>query len=180
MIDHIWSVLCLRASVDSRTNNVSLLEVLEEIGTNAPQSPSGVGVAVQASLVSLWARTPAQTPARGTSRVFWERPGGGVDQIVPNVDLDLSTYERLRNIAEIYAVPYYGPGIYYLRVEFRESTAQPWKVTARVPVKFNFVGPVVPALAPLPKKKSPTKKAAPKKQSVKAKKRPAQTKKNQR
>jgi hypothetical protein len=58
MIDHVWTILCSRAVIDRDTNNMSLLEVIEQLTLGDASPPvEGEGLApIQLELVTLWTR----------------------------------------------------------------------------------------------------------------------------
>jgi hypothetical protein len=69
MIQHVWSVLCARAVIDSESNTISLFDVVEQIVAIGPGiaaiGPGAEGVApVSLELVTLWSRDSLDEAAR--------------------------------------------------------------------------------------------------------------------
>ena len=61
MINHIWSVLCQRSVIDSKSNNISLIDIFEklEVNLSVPVSEGKnkvkkINVPVNYEIVSLW------------------------------------------------------------------------------------------------------------------------------
>jgi hypothetical protein len=61
MPKHLWTVFCSKSILDRNTNNVSLIEVVEELTIGLTQgsaipSDNPVVIPITASLVTLWVR----------------------------------------------------------------------------------------------------------------------------
>ena len=132
MVEHIWSVLCLKQIVNKETNLVSLIEVLERLTGTGPTDESTV-VPIPMVLVSLWGRAALDQPSRGRSRVSVLAPGGEQLGDAVEYDIDLSGYTRMRNQITFNAFPVRGSGKYVFLVEL-ESNGQ-WLAQARLPLE---------------------------------------------
>ena len=137
MIRHVWSVLCLKSVIDSESNNISLIDVLEQlnlVGLPLPSPEDRIVVPVQYEMVSLFTRDDDGQPARGEMRLTLFGPSGrALDE--PNVvQIDLSVHERLRQRTRLAGLPIAGPGCYSFHVEYRNEGELPWQRAARVPV----------------------------------------------
>jgi hypothetical protein len=136
MIDHVWTVLCSRSVIDSERNNISLLDVIEQINVVGPAASPG-NVLLQSELVSLWARSEPKTPASGQGRARLVGPDG--KQLTQTLfPIDLSAFERLRTRAAITVLPIYGSGRYWVVVDLRENGEEVWKEVAKVPVNVVY------------------------------------------
>ena len=139
MLRHVWTVLCRTSSVDKDSNNISLLEVTEQLGgiLVGPVQPPALPFPL--TLVTLWCRSEPSTPVRGNSRLRVVGPDGA-DLIEPTVqDVNLMEHLRTRLRASLAAIPYSGPGFYEYVME-RETDTAAWEEVARVPleVKVEF------------------------------------------
>ena len=78
MIDHVWTILCSRAVIDRDTNNMSLLEVIEQLTLGDASPPvEGEGLApIQLELVTLWTRRRDDESESGRARIRFYRPSG--------------------------------------------------------------------------------------------------------
>ena len=139
MIEHVWSVLCTNSSIDQSSNNISLFAVIEEVqGLVTQPPPPGEAIPLQAQMVTLWTR-PSDQPTHGLTRAFWEPPNREPTQLGGDTDIDLTTFERLRTVAQINGLPFFGAGRYYFRLECREDGATDWHVVAHIPLTISVI-----------------------------------------
>ena len=146
MIEHIWSVVCERAIVNRDTNNVSMVEIVEEIGIphelNELMLEGKVGaIAVNLTIVSLWVRR--DVPERGHGRVMvegpsHERPTGrsGVSAFA----VDLWENARMRTIGKIGVLPFRGVGEYRFLVQLQQEGREMWEDVSSIPILVREVG----------------------------------------
>lgn len=154
MIRHVWSVLCAKSVTDSVTNNISLIDVVEQIAAVPPTTPSPQGtgmVLVPLEIVSLWARENPSIPARGRARVDLVGPNGAA---LANFqfEIDLSRFERLRTQGKMNGVPVVAAGLYSFIVSMQQGPQDSWLEVARVPLQM-ILG-TSPAEASLPTRPS--------------------------
>lgn len=140
MIRHVWSVLCAKSVTDNATNNISLIEVVEQIvavppNNPPPQSPGIVLLPLE--IVSLWARENPSVPARGRARVDLVGPNGAP---LTNFqfEIDLSKFERLRTQGKMNGVPVVAAGLYSFIVSMQQEPQDSWLEVARVPLQMVF------------------------------------------
>lgn len=138
MIDHIWSVLCSRSTIDTESNNVSLFNVIEQINpVGLPEGARGL-LPMEVEIVSLWVRD--DVPGRGFTRVVIETPSSSVEPSAEGmIDLSSETIKRFRTRQRLLGVPFEGHGQYWFRVEFRTEEATEWITVARIPVEMAHV-----------------------------------------
>jgi len=55
-LQHRWSILCRESSIDSQTNNISLFNILEQVGIDAEvfAEKKGGAIPMNLELVTLW------------------------------------------------------------------------------------------------------------------------------
>jgi hypothetical protein len=137
MIQHIWTVLCTRSSIDRQTNNISLFEVIEELRVEGLGGQPGV-VPCPLELVSLWTRSDPNVPTRGEARITLHTPGGQtpISQTQP---VDLQEYRRLRSRARVPGLPVDQAGVYMFVVECRELGQEQWLRVARIPLEVQVM-----------------------------------------
>ena len=106
----VWAILCRNAIIDQRSNNVSLIEVIDEITipvqipesiTNASDQPVMV---TDASLVILCARSDFNVPEKSLMRQRIVAPDGDEARTNEN-EIDLTDDVRLRAIGHIAGFP---------------------------------------------------------------------------
>lgn len=136
MIQHVWSVLCSKSSIDKETNNISLFEVIEQLqGEGWMGEP--VLVPYPLELVSLWARAEPNRPSRGEARVILHSPSG-TTKISATQQVDLSEFRRLRHRIKIPGLRVNGPGFYTFLVEVRQEEQEHWEPVARIPLEIQI------------------------------------------
>jgi hypothetical protein len=138
MIKIAWSVLCTRCVTDSATNNVSLMEVVEQLGIPPGLPVVGVVAPVQMDMVTLWYRENPNQPARGTGRIVLNRPDGTLGPPI-TFGVDLTQFLRVRSIGRIAGLELRGTGDYFFKVELRIEGQENWIEVSRVPLTVAVV-----------------------------------------
>lgn len=145
MIEHIWSVACSRALIEKETNNVTLFNVIEEITAEAkvPRADLPAGqpvVPIEFEVVSFWARTNVDEPARGLARIVVQPPDGQPNPIGDPYDIDLTEYQRLRTRAHFDGFRPGESGRYWFIIKKQERDGD-WEEVARIPIQFSMTFP---------------------------------------
>jgi hypothetical protein len=140
MIQHIWTVPCRVTITDQDTNNVSLIEVVEEINL-APAAvrfdPARPRLPLFFDVVTLWARERSDDPEVGFGRVLLFSPQGDL-LIEQSTEIDLREKRRLRTFGRIIEFPTRGPGVYHFRVERRAGDGEEWQLAAMIPLDVTI------------------------------------------
>lgn len=132
MIQHVWSVLCARAVIDSESNNISLFEIVEQLVAFGPEGEGFAPVSLE--LVTMWSRDSLEEAARGRARIRIVGPDGAQIGNAFEYEVDLTTFVRIRNRFRMAAFPIRGAGKYSLVVEAEQDSA--WLRVAQVPVQL--------------------------------------------
>ena len=127
---NVWTILCSQAITDTRSNNVSLINIIERMDVTLHESTFPEGKAINAKIpleiMSMWEKAD-DDPSEGTAVIeLIDATGkklGGVD-----VQLDLSESRRCRTQTHLDQFPITGPGRYVLRVAYREHDADEARV----------------------------------------------------
>lgn len=146
MIQHIWTVPCRVSLVDQESNNVSLIQVLEELGipTVMPPIPGPAMIPALFDVVTLWGREHEEQGAQGQARMSVISPTGEV--LVSRVyDVDLREFRRFRSVSRILGFPAPVSGRYGFRVERRVGADGQWEERAVIPLWVNLQRPEAPA-----------------------------------
>jgi hypothetical protein len=148
VIEHVWSVLCGKASIDRETNNVSLFDIIEQIQIEALQplpAEGNVLIPFTCELVSLWSRADPDVAAQGFARVTFQEHGreaewGAQAPVIGNeLPLDLlGDSKRLRTRIQIPGFPVRHGGYYFIAVEFRSADDPTWHLVTRVPLEVTI------------------------------------------
>ncbi len=142
MIEHVWTVLCARASIDKETNNISLFEVVEQLQVVGPRPPDDATVLIPVSmeLVTLWERTDWAIPTRGTARMALRLPDNQLYEAPLEMAVDLSTSPRHRSVMKFGAIPFRLPGVIRFEVSIRGDGQANWRIVAKVPLLLEMPG----------------------------------------
>jgi len=140
MIDHVWTVLCSYAVIDQDSNNVSLLNVVEQLNIEEEPSPEG-GITLPLEIMTLWARADLDRPARRRGRVTFLSPSGTANDGPWEIEVDLSEYHRNRTRGRLRALHVSESGRYVFRVELQGEDETEWRQVAAIPLEINFLPP---------------------------------------
>jgi hypothetical protein len=142
LIEHIWTVLCSRVITSSETNNVSLIEVTEELkleGTKRSDKESTdqsiIPLSVGLVLASLWSRMEDDKPIIGTGRDIMLTPSGkALGEHV--FKIDLSNHMRMRTMRNLVnlPIPVKESGKYRFRTELLDDESGTWKAVSNIPL----------------------------------------------
>ena len=133
MIEHIWTVICSRSIIDSETNNISLLETLEQLTIESPiESNEAATISVGFEIVSYWVRSNAEVGAKGRGNIVLENPAGASVNEIP-FEIDLDSYPRLRTRIKFFGFPA-TPGRYNFSVQVSTDEQTEWASVVKVPI----------------------------------------------
>jgi len=141
MIKLIWTVLCLRSIVDKSSNNVSLIDVLEEvkleqvIPRNKVESP--ILVPFPFYWVTLWARREDGRPGRGQVKDVIMSPSGKTVR-ESEYEVDLSKYKRYRFMRRLDGLPVGESGQYKFRTQVKDEKLGIWEDASVVPLEISI------------------------------------------
>ena len=140
----IWAILCKDAIVDKRSNNISLIQVLDEFMIPAPppepvtDTDRNQGILFDANLVVLWTRSDLNTPERAQMRSKIVAPNGSAAESVV-IDIDLTDIiTRARSIGHIAVLPHFTQeGEYVIRIEMKSPDSD-WEEAFELPLWVNI------------------------------------------
>jgi len=143
MAQLVWSVLCRKGVLDKYTNQMSLLDVIDEL-TIAPAGPIPPGaqdvfLAVQFHVVSLWMRSDLSMPESVRFRIVISGPDGR--SFGPEGDINLQDFARARHFMRFEALPFHGAGLYRFSIERYLADTADWEKLASVPLEVKIVYP---------------------------------------
>jgi len=144
MPHHQWSILCTRATVDKLTNNISLIEIIDEISVEVDPTvdlskplPTPLMLAVSAVVVSAYTRTDPSIPEKTIGRLTLHGPPGSSLFTPANFDIDLTQFIRTRCLIGIAGLPIEMSGMHSFSVDVQTSTQQ-FAEVARVPFEIKL------------------------------------------
>lgn len=142
MIQHVWTILCRLSVVSQETNNVSLIEILEEANIPIPP-PANLGpgfVPAVVDVVTLWSRQDDNQPALGSARVLLISPSGiQLNEIV--YEVDLREPRRFRHTSRMIGLPAQDEGRYHFRLAYRLQGTDDWVDAGSLPIWINVMRP---------------------------------------
>jgi hypothetical protein len=139
MINHVFSVLCNKSSIDIDSNTVSILEVLEQLTIFTDQA-KGILLPIHFELFSLLTRAQKEQPAQGQLRInFCDPSGARVNQ--QELAVDLSSVIFFRTRTRFNGLELNDPGIYKFVVELKQSEETPWVEVAQLPLLVIYQPP---------------------------------------
>ena len=139
MIRHVWSVLCSRALTDRDSNNVSLVEVIEEIQLRVEKNATKDKIAVPFPIhwVTLWARMEADKPSCVHAKDMVIDPSGEII-LVKEYDVDLSEHKRYRFIRNLQGLPVPSSGQYRFHTQLLDEKSHAWEDVSDVPLEVTI------------------------------------------
>jgi hypothetical protein len=149
MIQHLWTLACRVSLVDQESNNVSLIQVLEEltIPTVAPQVFGPGMVLAMFDVVTLWGRENEEQGTQGRGRISIISPTGD-ELLAQEYEVDLREVRRARSVSRMLGFPAQGSGQYGFRIERRVAADGQWERVAVVPLWVNIQQHQAPARPP--------------------------------
>ena len=137
MARHVWTILCTKASIDSRSNNISLFEVVDQLNVVGPPQDERVEIPARFDLVTQWTRSDPEEPERVTGRISLRLPNG--DMVGGSeFEINLSESLRHRNVISISSLPIHGPGDYRFVIDYRPASGGDWEATYQLPLQIIF------------------------------------------
>lgn len=143
MPSHVWSLICLNTILDRDSNNVSLINVLEELAISPAPTVEDLGDAgyvmlpIPVVLVSLWERADEDVSEKFEFRIKVKGPDDQpVGPATPTQEWVVDQL-RLRTRARLMTVPFSTFGRYEYIVQYRSDSSDRWKQAARIPLTIK-------------------------------------------
>jgi hypothetical protein len=133
----VWAVLCSRIIVDQATQNVSLIETIEEIQIS-PTPPVGQPaiVPIQMDLAALVVRSQSSVPESTSLKTIFLDPNG--TKISDNqIQLDLNEFARCRAFVRINALSISMLGTHHIDVQLGDPSTNHWTSFADIPLEIH-------------------------------------------
>jgi hypothetical protein len=130
-VNLVWAVACRQSIIDIQTNNISLINVLEQVNF-ATSNEDVDNVPIPLEVVSMWARSNFDEPEKANGRWLLFAPSG--DELNNlDFDIDLTQHTRARAITRFMGLPFSGNGIYRFVVQLEENDGL-WQTVAMFPL----------------------------------------------
>ena len=138
----IWAILCQNTIIDQRSNNISLIEVIEELTVPVPppelmtEGDGELSMLVDGNLVILWTRSDLNVPEKAQTRSRIISPNGGEAQS-GDFEIDLTEIVRARVIGRIAELPpLTQTGEYTIKIETKVDDSE-WQEEFELPLWVN-------------------------------------------
>jgi hypothetical protein len=135
-------LICERALVDATTNNLSIVNILEEVQTQPPKLPPdaiAAGrqplVALQLTILSVWNRSGHAAREQARARIQIKSPKGK-KLGEASVALDFSKFERIRAMLPLPGLPLDGAGRYIFSADLGFGSR--WRRVGTVALKVTY------------------------------------------
>ncbi len=142
MIKHIWSVLCIRSVIDSDNNNISLMNILEQIEVHIKDKKkikNKIKIPINYELVNFWAKTKADEKVAMTTTVEIIDPNNKKLKTMKK-DLVIPTNKlRMRERIKIQGFVFVDPGTYHFRVKYMTAKDKRSKQVAEIPFVVKLI-----------------------------------------
>ena len=143
MIDHVWSVLCSNTIIDKDSNNISLIDALEQWNL-PPDTEFPVVIGNPFVLVSLWSRANLSQGAKGRAKVTIRNPEEEAKDI-PEYEIDLENYRRSRYRSGMQGFRLVSEGKYVFEVILlNNGVEEVSQIVASVPLEVRLTDPENP------------------------------------
>jgi hypothetical protein len=137
MIKHIWSVFCSNVITDKDSNNISLINVIEQLKIFSAPAESGI-LPIHLELISYWVRGIPEVAEVGNSRVSFLSPSDKL-LISQEIPIGLNDRDRIRNRLVYNGLPLEEPGIHTFRIELQSDGE--WVEVSSLPLFVVFSPP---------------------------------------
>jgi len=122
---HVWSIICEKSSVDSKTNLLSLFNCIEEVRLEIDKSkmPKNNELIIPASLqlISLWLIEDNAKENSLETKIEFVDPRGKILNEFTHILKAKKGEKRLRSIANISGIPISVGGRYYYKVSQKKN-----------------------------------------------------------
>lgn len=153
MLNHVWSVLCRRAIIDSSTNNLTISDVLEELTIDIKVEKQNadkmkqINLPLEFEIVSMWKKEDVVTThLKADCEIEVLSPEGKqMKTFTQLVDMP-SGMKRLRTILKVMGFVVEGSGEYLLKVSVKEEGHKTFKAVSELPLVVNLNKEIVDEL----------------------------------
>ncbi len=139
--------MCESALIDLDSNNVSLINVVEQAALGLPANVKIgdiIRLPVELVLVTLWARDDPSIPEKGKQRlrILGQDREPAPQQPEDDFEINLESHVRNRLRTSVQDLPWLGKGICYFVSEALEG--EKWMPKVEYPLQINVIEPEKP------------------------------------
>lgn len=142
MIKHIWSVLCRESIIDGETNNISLLNIFEQLSADvsisAPDKKHArVNIPIKYEIVSLWAKSGNKKVSVKVEVEVVDPQGKKLKNFIQELEFP-AKMRRMRSRLRIMGMLLTVPGDYKYKVKIREENQDEYVTVAELPLQVDL------------------------------------------
>ena len=143
MINHIWSVICKKSIVDSQTNIISLLEIIEVLDVNVVLPPnldpkSNINIPIEFEFVTMWQRDFVNKEENFDTQIVVTDPKGTqLNAINGKMNMPINMM-RLRSITRISGLGLTDSGNYTLFLKMKQQNDKNYKAVTAIPLEVKL------------------------------------------
>jgi hypothetical protein len=144
---HIWTVLCKESIIDTESNNISLLNVLEQISIGINDSNGqrllkegkmlNLNV-IPFEIVSFWAKEDSTKPEEADMIIEFLDPKGNKIKEFEQHIIITAQYSRIRTRIKINGLSVKDSGTYNFTIRIKDKAVKNAKIVAEIPLEINI------------------------------------------
>ena len=141
MTKHIWSVLCKKTIIDTDTNNISLIDVFEQLQAkvNLPQNKNiKLSIPLEYEVVNFWYKENTDKKEEVDVEITLIDPNNKSLKSFINTITIPDNKKRVRTRLKITGLPITISGIYRFIVKIKEKNTKNYKQVAELPIEIKI------------------------------------------
>lgn len=144
MIKHIWSVLCRRSITDKETNNISILNVFEQLEVNATikkdekKKLEQVNIPIEYEIVSMWFRENSNEKIKADVEIVVINPNGKTEKTFLQKFEMPPGMRRMRSKIRIFGLTINNSGDYIFRIRIKEANQKEYQDVTNLPLEVKI------------------------------------------
>ncbi|MBI2611227.1 hypothetical protein HYW54_00585 [Candidatus Gottesmanbacteria bacterium] len=140
---HIWSILCRSSQIDKETNNLSIINVFEQLGITLDQKDhekkiATVNIPIDYEIVSLWVKDTHGKKEKAEIILEIVDPKGKILKSFMQTGEMPETMRRLRTRFRIQGLGITLPGIYIFVIKIKEDGKRDFRIASEVPLEVQL------------------------------------------
>ena len=139
MMQHLWSVLSKKSIIDSSSNSISILEVVDafKIDITVPKNLDeikNISVPLEFELTSLWYRESSEGEYSFDFKIELQDPSNKKISKFENVLVFPNGKKRLRSQLKIQGLPINDSGVYKFLISFKDKKMKAFQNALELPI----------------------------------------------
>lgn len=146
MIKHIWTVLCQKTIIDKDSNNISVIDVMEELKINYSFKENNsnnneinrINIPIKYEIVSLWMRDKYDLEENIDLKIVLNDPNGKELKTFDQKVVMKENLLRYRTIVKFEGIGLNVPGVYLFEIKIKENGKENYRSVANVPLEVKI------------------------------------------